>query len=67
MATQTWILKCKCMACGMHYAVYTNHPDEWKERVKGGLPYCPECGQLGTTLVLKMEESDQFIFQFVSA
>lgn len=64
----TTILKCKCMACSLHFAVYTNFPDEWKER----RPICPECGRNGEdgqpgVWVLGVEESDKYIFQFVSA
>jgi DNA-directed RNA polymerase subunit RPC12/RpoP len=30
----------KCRKCSLEFAVYTNYPTEWGDR----LPYCPECG-----------------------
>lgn len=74
MPANTTILKCKCMACSLHYVIYTNFPDQWigqfnketEQRSVGRQPFCPECGTQNTW-VLRTEESEQFIFQFVSA
>lgn len=56
----TTIYKCKCMGCGLHYAIYTNFPEQWE----GKNPFCPECG-VQRTFTLAQEESEKFIFQFV--
>lgn len=59
----TYIVKIKCMACGLHYQVFS-----WSENwhVKHGeQSFCPECGIKGRKLVCQPEETEQQIFELV--
>ena len=33
----------KCMTCGLHFTVHSDH-DTWFDDHPGGGPFCPECG-----------------------
>lgn len=57
---ETYIYSIKCMACGLHYNVYSWDGD-WSHE-----PYCPECGRQ-SSLILKTEKTDQPIFTYVNA
>lgn len=59
----------KCMACGLHYQVYSEH-EKWPLRPldHNGLEYgwCPECGTEGRTKMVWHEVLEKtFIFQHV--
>jgi hypothetical protein len=53
-------LKAKCMACGLHFVVCTEQPEQRKQQ---GL-CCPECGQK-SKMVVWVEPTEGFIFQEV--
>lgn len=57
----------KCMACGLHYSVYSYDRD-WAEQRDGGS--CPECGVRGRKIAwgpvtMTDENGGSFIFQRV--
>lgn len=58
----TIIYSYKCMRCGLHFNVYSWEND-WSWKYKA---FCPECGTQGAGL-LRQEETNKEIFQFVSA
>jgi len=53
----TFCIKCKCTACGLHFAAYS-WEEEWLPKV------CPECGQSPTFAVWREKLSGE-IFQYV--
>ena len=50
----------KCMACGLHFNVYS-WSDRWPSEHNA---YCPECGSRNT-LQFGVQELEQEIFQLV--
>ena len=54
----TYIHKIKCLGCSLHFAVYSERED-W------GPPQCPECGNAEAGYIRWVEESDNFIFEFI--
>jgi hypothetical protein len=58
----TYLHKCKCLNCGLHYIVCSEH-ENWEAAV--GTPnFCPECGSKGSKLRW-VEKSPQLIYQHV--
>jgi hypothetical protein len=55
------MLKCKCLQCGLHFALCTWYPD----RHSGSTIYCPECGQRGQGMLLWQEHVNQPISETV--
>lgn len=56
--SRTNVIKCKCMNCSLHFAVYSWN-EEW-------LPVsCPECNVKPARFMVWKETSPDFIFQHV--
>lgn len=54
--------KLKCMACGLHYIVYSDIHNDRDPK----LYHCPECGTQGSALLLRREQHEgAWVFQFV--
>lgn len=58
----TFAHKNKCMACGLHFTVFSWHED-WKD-AEGNPIHCPECGE-SRTLRFGPEELPGEIFEYV--
>ncbi len=56
-----WLVKAKCLACGLHLVLCTDRPDEHRRRSL----HCPECGQAAGAFVVWLEEAAGFIWQMV--
>jgi hypothetical protein len=54
---ETWLHKCKCMHCGLHFIAFSWH-ENWKP------VHCPECGSRGGFIHWQEATSD-FIFEHV--
>lgn len=57
----TYIHKCKCMSCGLHFAVFS-----WEEK-KSNL-FCPECGKqagVNSRQLRWIEKTDDQIFEYI--
>jgi len=54
----SYVIKCKCMRCGLHFAGYSWDWD-WRPAC------CPECGQQEGAFVIWREPSEQQIFEHV--
>jgi hypothetical protein len=66
-STANYEHRLKCMACGLHYSVYSYDVD-WAEQREGGS--CPECGVRGRKISwgpveMSDENGGRFIFQRV--
>lgn len=51
----------KCMVCHLHYIV-CSWKEDWLEKNKST---CPECGQEGSSLPLRLAKMDQEIYEVV--
>lgn len=56
----TFAFPIKCMACSLHFIVYSWHEDFIETRFR----FCPECGEDSVFIVFKEEKEEQ-IYQFV--
>ena len=54
-------LRCKCMACGLHFTVHTWYP----ERHAVTTLYCPECGQHEARFIVYRATVEGYIFNAV--
>lgn len=60
--TQTWIHPVKCLACQLHFNVYSDNEHRGLEWTPS---FCPECGAQDTFLEYPAKPSEHFIFEFV--
>lgn len=56
-STLTQLIKCKCVACGLHFTVFSWY-HRWAPR------YCPECGQTESFMIWQ-DASPEPIFRHV--
>lgn len=55
----------KCLNCGLHFLVCSDHEDWPNYRTLDSSAYCPECGSNESTLQFPPRETEGFIFQTV--
>jgi hypothetical protein len=63
--TTTYRTALKCMACGLHFNVYSWEESWLKTHVEDPGPFCPECGTAGACFPLGQFPMEGQIFEYV--
>jgi DNA-directed RNA polymerase subunit RPC12/RpoP len=56
----TYEFPCKCMACGLHYTIWS-----WEDSRSNGSVFCPECGSENRSLMFPVKQHADEIFHHV--
>lgn len=62
---KTYIYDIKCLACGLHFKVFSWNEDWWATAKKANGPHCPECGKASHTFPLRVMQTDDEIYMHV--
>jgi len=62
---ETYRYNLKCLACSLHYQVYSWKKDWCKEAFNKDKVYCPECSKKGTSFCLGIDKLEGEICEYV--